>query len=584
MICIVTSHTKFQDELVALLKELSAAYRLVDPSSDFVIDAVYDPSVSALIVDNSITQVGQHPWIDLLTSLARKVPVFVLGLNTASLKSSASRSGELLGWIEDADANSVMAMLNASGVLSSSKKSFLPANIPVFNMQVPLHMIQGSGALSMLVINASGFRKVSVEYGFEVYSKLQECFQQVLFEMWGQAGNFRRNDIIMRRSINSNTYYVFLEQSRVSKSVPAPGVLEKVADRITLRLQQIIWSEIFRNRNEKRLPDCIQVLPDFSLGHATAIFNPCLDTVDVVEHLIETASDVSKVQLRRVRDREREILQTIIHSRDILYPNYQAIFDLQKLTKDKIDEAKNAQSISPMLDSLYGFESLIRVRQESLNEKLTGDHLVHMDMKLLRPDILFAMAAHSKVALELDQLCLGLGVAGGVDLPGSLMVNILPRNLLHLDRLAHLLTPRGNLVFEISESEGFSNASQIEKVQSYVKKINCSIAADDFGKGHASIERVIKMRPALIKLDRSLVERIHLEPAKKIFVEGIIKAARTVHAQVLAEGVETWDEAFTVQTMGIDFIQGFLLHRPEPLEKILEQLKASDDVKLESVA
>jgi EAL domain-containing protein (putative c-di-GMP-specific phosphodiesterase class I) len=155
---------------------------------------------------------------------------------------------------------------------------------------------------------------------------------------------------------------------------------------------------------------------------------------------------------------------------------------------------------------------------------------------------------------------------------------------MHLERLSHLLTPRANLVFEISESEGFSNPRQMDKIRSYVEKIDCLIAADDFGKGHASIERVIKMRPALIKLDRSLVERIHSEPAKKIFVEGIVKAAKMVNAKVLAEGIETWEEAFTVQAIGVDLIQGFLLHRPESLEKILEQLKAAGEQNLGSVA
>ncbi len=584
MICLVTSNTKLRDELTKLFNEASINYREVDPSSELVLTSLYDSAVTAVIVDAMTVRMEQSAWIDMLGSLARRLPVFVLGRYSTAPKLSGNQSAELLGWIEDMQAGTIMSMLQAAGVLSSAHKSFVPANIPIFNMQVPLHMIQGNGALSMLVINTSGFRKISVEFGFEVYQKLQDFFQRLLFEMWGQQGSFRRHDIIMRRSVNSNTYYVFLEQSRISRTVPAPGVLEKVADRLTLKIQQMIWAEIFKPRDQRRIPDCISVLPDFSLGHSTALHNPCLDTVDVIEHLIETATDVAKAQMRRVRDREREILQTIIHSREILYPNYQAVFDLRKLTKDKVDQVKAAQSISPVADVLYGFESLIRVRKELLEEKLAGDHLVHMDFKLLRPDILFAMAAHSKVALELDQLCLGLGVAGAVELPGPLMVNILPRNLMHLERLSHLLTPRGNLVFEISESEGFSNPRQMDKIRSYVEKIDCLIAADDFGKGHASIERVIKMRPALIKLDRSLVERIQSEPAKKIFVEGIVKAAKMVNAKVLAEGIETWEEASTVQAIGVDLIQGFLLHRPESLEKILEQLKAAAQQNLGSVA
>jgi EAL domain-containing protein (putative c-di-GMP-specific phosphodiesterase class I) len=567
-----------------MLSDISAVYRAVDPDSDLVLSSIYDPKVSAIVVDCDASQLEQAAWMDLLSSLSCRLPVFVLGKQQDLPGTTANRRENLLGWVSHLDANALIMMLQAAGALGASSQPFSPRQIPLFNLQVPLHMLQGDAALSVLVINASGFRKISVDYGFDVYRQVQECFQQILFEMWGQAGSFRRNDILMRRAPYSNTYYVFLEQSRHTNSVPAPGVLERVADRLTLKIQQMIWAEIFKPRHEKRLPDCINVLPDFSLGHATALYNPCLDIFDVVEHLFETAIDVSKVQRRRVQDREREILQTIIHSRDILYPNYQAIFNLQKISKTQVDEVQASKSITAIADALYGFESLIRVKPKMLEEKLTTDHLVHLDIKLLRPDILFAMADHSHVALELDQLCLAAGIEGGVELPGALMVNILPRNLMHLERLSHLLTPRGNLVFEISESEGFSNPRQMEKIRDYVSKINCLIAADDFGKGHASIERVIKMKPAIIKLDRSLVEKIHLEPAKKMFVDGVVKAAKAVNALILAEGVETWDEALTVQAMGVELIQGFLLHRPESLERILEQLRADSDQNLESVA
>ncbi|MEI6399797.1 MAG: EAL domain-containing protein, partial [Pseudomonadota bacterium] len=326
-------------------------------------------------------------------------------------------------------------------------------------------------------------------------------------------------------------------------------------------------------------------VPDFSVGHATALHNPCVDSVDVLEHLMEMSAEVAKVQLRRIRDRERELMQTIVQSKEILYPNFQAVFNLQEITKELAEEVNTTQSIASIKKSLYGFESLIRVRKDKVDERLALDHLVYMDAKLLRPDILFGMAAHSKVALELDQLCMGLGIAGAVDLPGKLMVNILPRNLMHIERLTHLLTPRGNLVFEISESEGVTNPALMQKVRDYVSKIKCSIAADDFGKGHASIERVINLRPELIKIDRSLLEKIHLDGAKRIFVEGIIKAAKLVNATVLAEGIETWAEAEVVQKMGIDLIQGFLLHRPQPLEQIVAQITDNDEiVAVDSVA
>ncbi|MCX6125611.1 MAG: EAL domain-containing protein, partial [Proteobacteria bacterium] len=156
---------------------------------------------------------------------------------------------------------------------------------------------------------------------------------------------------------------------------------------------------------------------------------------------------------------------------------------------------------------------------------------------------------------------------------GKLMINILPRNLLHLERLTHLLGQRRNIVFEISESEGISNPQLMMRMREYISNLGCFIAADDFGKGYASIDRIMKLRPEIIKLDRSLVDGIHKDPAKQSFVEGIIRAAKHVQATVLAEGIELWEEAAVVQAMGVDLIQGFLLHKPQPVEEVLKQLE-----------
>ena len=54
------------------------------------------------------------------------------------------------------------------------------------------------------------------------------------------------------------------------------------------------------------------------------------------------------------------------------------------------------------------------------------------------------------------------------------------------------------------------------KAKESLKNSNMGIAADDFGKGYSSIERVIKIRPNLIKFDRSMITDIHKDPIKKV--------------------------------------------------------------------
>ena len=92
-------------------------------------------------------------------------------------------------------------------------------------------------------------------------------------------------------------------------------------------------------------------------------------------------------------------MQSIIQSREILYPHFQGVFNLQGITKEKVDEVRATKSIAPIKSLVFGFESLIRSRKNLVEEKLSGDHLVHIDWRLFRQDILFAMASHAKVAL-----------------------------------------------------------------------------------------------------------------------------------------------------------------------------------------
>ena len=588
MICLITRNQDLLKELTVLFDASHIHYRVLDPESDLALSSLYAPGISGAVVDEHMPQLNDQAWFDLLGSLGRRLPVFILGKDHPHehQHAFASRNSEVISWIDKPNASELLALLDACGATGRSERHVNRQRIPLFNQQVPLHMLQGNGALSILTINASSFRKISIEYGVDAYHKLQDTFHSILYSMWGQAGCFRKSDMLMRRSLHSNTYYVFLEQSRISHTVPAPGVLEKMADRLVLRLQQALWDEIFKGRAERKLPDCISLVPEFSVGHATALHNPCVDSVEVLDHLIESAHEVTKVQARRIKERQRELMQTLIQTKELLVPNFQAVFSMSGLTKELCDEVKTQSSIAPIKHLLHGFESLIRTRKDMVDAHVAGDQLVFMEAKLLRPDVMFALAAHSKVALELDQTCLHLGVVYGANLPGKLMVNLFPRNLIHIERLMHLISARGQIVFELSESEGVSNPQLMARIRDYVSKIDCSIAADDFGKGHASIERVIKLRPELIKLDRSLVEKINKDDAKRSFVEGIVKAAKIVKSLVLAEGIEQWEEAQTVQAMGVDLIQGFLLHRPQPVEEIQKQIEAdsSSSDTLDSVA
>ena len=587
MICLLTKNQAFAVALKAELDRISVSVDQCSTSDPSSIEAMYRPEVAAVVCDVIFDALPEGAWHDLLTTLGRRIPVILLGHDRGVHTAGAGRYADSVSWLVEPTAHEVVAILDSCGAIGNRQKRVERESVPIYNPQVPLTMLRQHGAISVLTINASSFRKVAIEYGPEAYQRLQGVFQQILFDMWGTPGSFRSADMLCRRAFNSNVFYIFLEQSRLTNAVPAPGVLERLADRLVVRLQNALWNELFLDRKSRRLPECINVIPEFAVGHATALFNPCVDSVEMIEQLLDNSADVAKVQLRRMKDRQRELMQTLIQTSDMLVPNYQAVFQLQGITKEMVQECHAKKTIRPLKHLLFGFESLIRVRREAVDARIGHEGLVYLESRFLRPDVMFALAQSAKVALELDQVCLHLATQNAVNLPGVLMVNILPRNLYHIERFVHMLSARGDLMFEVSESEAISNFDLMVRVRESLTRLNMGIATDDFGKGFAGLDRIIRIKPDLIKLDRSLIENIHEDEPKQAFVRGLVQAAKIARSVILAEGVEKWEEAVLLQSMGIDLIQGYLLHRPQAsdlLEADLAEPVAAPVVKLNSVA
>ena len=172
------------------------------------------------------------------------------------------------------------------------------------------------------------------------------------------------------------------------------------------------------------------------------------------------------------------------------------------------------------------------------------------------------------------------------------MINILPRNLygIHLlndyynELYSDIFSLSSNkIVFEVSETEAINNFNLMKEVRQKLMNSSIQIATDDFGNGFAGLERVIQIQPNIIKLDRSLVVDIHLSPLKQAYVEGIINVAKLASIKILAEGIEVWEEAKVLKDMGVDYIQGYLFHKPQSFEDISEQLVSVKD-SIEQVA
>ena len=187
------------------------------------------------------------------------------------------------------------------------------------------------------------------------------------------------------------------------------------------------------------------------------------------------------------------------------------------------------------------------------------------------------MAKSCHVALELDQMCIKHAAREGIDLPGKLLVNVLPRNLYYFDYLQQFFSEHEGVVFELSETEQIANEDLMLQARKKLKDRNFGLAADDFGKNYAGIDRVMQIQPDIIKLDRGIISDIHNSKVKQNYVKGLMSSAEVIGSKILAEGVEKQQEALFLQSIGVDLIQGFLFHRPECCEDILEKIEDFQD-------
>jgi EAL domain-containing protein (putative c-di-GMP-specific phosphodiesterase class I) len=91
------------------------------------------------------------------------------------------------------------------------------------------------------------------------------------------------------------------------------------------------------------------------------------------------------------------------------------------------------------------------------------------------------------------------------------------------------------------------------------------VAVDDTGSGFASLQRLVDVRPEIVKLDRALTAQIDTDAPRRALVAAIRQFADDMGITVVAEGIEREEQLVVLREIGVDCGQGYLLGRPAPL-------------------
>jgi len=148
----------------------------------------------------------------------------------------------------------------------------------------------------------------------------------------------------------------------------------------------------------------------------------------------------------------------------------------------------------------------------------------------------------------------------------ELFINVHPRELSEVAQVRHRLEGlrpwSQRIVLEITERSDVLQMDSWRSTLEFLTDAGFRFAVDDVGSGYNSLALLAELRPAFMKVDRSIVCHIEQDEHKQRLLELLLVFARATGIQLIVEGIETETEAGVVRRIGADMLQGYLFGRP----------------------
>ena len=132
------------------------------------------------------------------------------------------------------------------------------------------------------------------------------------------------------------------------------------------------------------------------------------------------------------------------------------------------------------------------------------------------------------------------------------------------------------LCLEITESVALHDLDNMRRFIDAARAVGCKVALDDFGAGYTSFSYLKELPADVLKIDGTFIRAVNLHPSNLAIVEAIVSLARSLGMRTIAEWAEDRDTVETLVEAGIDYIQGYVVARPQPPEAILAAKSTAD--------
>lgn len=235
-----------------------------------------------------------------------------------------------------------------------------------------------------------------------------------------------------------------------------------------------------------------------------------------------------------------------------------------------------SMAFQPIVDiaagEVWGWEALVR------GEHGEGAHSV---LSRITDDNRYAFDQQCRIrAIEL---------AHRLGMPGRLSINFLPNAVYEpkaciratVEAASRVGFPLERIQFEITEVEEVGTDGHLRRIVDEYRAMGLGTAIDDFGAGYAGLNLLVRIQPDVLKLDMDLIRNIDQDRVRRLIVGQMAALARELPCLLIAEGIETLEEAHCLRELGITLHQGYLYARPafealpQPAAEMMTALRAA---------
>ena len=260
------------------------------------------------------------------------------------------------------------------------------------------------------------------------------------------------------------------------------------------------------------------------------------------EHLVYALDE----GLSRREDEERRKVFASTSIKNLFATRVQ---ELDWLIKEEAVDFAFQPIINSSERSVFAYESLCRAKHPIFSN----------------PSILFEAAVQAGLLWELGHVCRKKALEGlkKFNKDRMIFVNLHPGELQDPHLLDQLLAyDCSRVVFEITERAAIPDLKKLDDIMAQLREKGARFAIDDLGAGYASLNAVVALEPDFVKIDMMMIRNIHSAPIREKLVKRVVDFANDVGIKVIAEGIETKDEAKVIKEIGCHYSQGYFYGKP----------------------